>query len=741
MLILVAYEEEIKSGVLSVLLNKEDLVILNKKRALPVSDDSIPELILVDCAQQQSDMFLNQIYLKFKNQLKLPEIIIKPQISNQSNSNLIPDRYRYDISIIYQYQIINSSDILEYMTVDNEHFIILNDRFIHISFYEEFLENVIMITDNDKLTIIDQLTEEIIYSDNSPVSQNMNLIKRLINNENLSVEEPVSIKIGKEDITGWYLGSIYLLYDNYILLLCFEDIDICTIFRINLTNLNCWQDIDYISSLSEYILGNKHPDSCLFNKDQKESEIIKSLNINKNIPNMRIDGWIINYYQDKIEYQSWDDDFVLRNNGKHLTIDDSIKNTLMKSADILSHTTREHQISQVMNRINKYINKYKYKFSLPNPLKASYIEKNKVVLYYPDCYILINFVNKNSILLTEYTDLDKPYKIERLFCPSGGLTRHCKFYYKRVLWRFKDNSELELKKLGQNEIFDILNFLYPGKYSLGYPISYDVNLSKIKLFKQYLIPEHWKNNYFIQFLSFDNQIAIFGWLVDQYMPYYGLIITDGNYEEYILKYGNITSSAKKEIDSPNLNEVKYQRINSQNDLEININSKNELKLKTASKKLNRKKTYGYKAVKTADGDLAIAKLFIPENAQVAYSPSAHELVKMRSNIAIPISIYRFHHNKDIIKYLDEVNCGYSCVYTDAMLKYSVGELITVADFDPSLEHVCVPGIHFTATQEEAFQFHGLENVTKEKIFGYDKLQNKDITNVENINDEKKEKTD
>nr|QBK89913.1 MAG: hypothetical protein LCPAC101_01960 [Pithovirus LCPAC101] len=219
-----------------------------------------------------------------------------------------------------------------------------------------------------------------------------------------------------------------------------------------------------------------------------------------------------------------------------------------------------------------------------------------------------------------------------------------------------------------------------------------------------------------------------------------------DHSDHIIRYGNETSTIKKiKVDGVDeITEVEYKRtpsLNGDGEMDMKINEKNQLKLKTKYSQLWEGGSYGYKAVVSIDGVECIAKLFIPEGVRVASNPSIKDgSIKMRSECAVVVAIWKLQTNTESktpeppsddskntqVKYvLDElVTEGYSCVHqTDGGFTYTVGSVAIAKDFDPNLSSICVPGIHFVATSQEALFYHGINDVKIENIEGYAEAEN------------------
>ncbi len=262
----------------------------------------------------------------------------------------------------------------------------------------------------------------------------------------------------------------------------------------------------------------------------------------------------------------------------------------------------------------------------------------------------------------------------------------------------------------------------PFEYTFKKPIKVDFNKEIV----------NYDETQIEMILYYDNKVKE----VKFYREAMEIIVKTDDIEKYIIHYGNTPGkmSEKKTIDkTKGTTQIEYQRINDENypDIDIKINNDNELALKTKYREFTKDGKYGYKAVNSIDNLPAICKLFIPKEARVASDAQPPEMLKMRTNKAIVVGIWEFttNNNKDQIKYLDQIDMGISCIYNNDF-KYPVGSGIFVSNFDRSLDKACVPGIHFVATQEEAFAFHNLYNIKESQIHGYKNVEMYAIDKIE-----------
>lgn len=154
------------------------------------------------------------------------------------------------------------------------------------------------------------------------------------------------------------------------------------------------------------------------------------------------------------------------------------------------------------------------------------------------------------------------------------------------------------------------------------------------------------------------------------------------------------------------------------------NTKGELQLCTKEMYGDKKPAaYGYKVGKTGAGECCLIKLLIPEDARVALEFGED---KMRADKVQVLSIWTYEYVgnywEDVesnaegnIKYLEPVRCAYSCVYDQKQIQYNVNEVCLDPNFDPNMERVCVPGIHFCWLRATALEYHGMYNLVESEL--------------------------
>ena len=121
--------------------------------------------------------------------------------------------------------------------------------------------------------------------------------------------------------------------------------------------------------------------------------------------------------------------------------------------------------------------------------------------------------------------------------------------------------------------------------------------------------------------------------------------------------------------------------------------------------------YGYKAALTELGNKCIVKLELLPNSKVATDGYQD---KLRVNIAMVVGIFEYDLS---LKYTQMLTKAYSI--HDNSFMYYIGDIVSVNNFNNDLRRVCVPGIHFFTTQEDAIRFHENMYISKSSIYNYD----------------------
>ena len=191
-------------------------------------------------------------------------------------------------------------------------------------------------------------------------------------------------------------------------------------------------------------------------------------------------------------------------------------------------------------------------------------------------------------------------------------------------------------------------------------------------------------------------------------------------DKFIYRYGNDVSTKKKTIKDEKVEytEIKYTKLNNNEDVEMEwvINNNNKLEVKTNGSKIPNKIIYGYKAVKSLNSEPCIAKLQLLPESKVATADNK----KMRTDKVKVLGIFKINIDEDKISYdIDnEITTATSSVHPSEFM-YNKGEIAYESNFDPDLSKVCVPGIHFVFSQEDALKFHKIDN---KLISNYDALE-------------------
>ena len=167
--------------------------------------------------------------------------------------------------------------------------------------------------------------------------------------------------------------------------------------------------------------------------------------------------------------------------------------------------------------------------------------------------------------------------------------------------------------------------------------------------------------------------------------------------------------------------AEYTRDNGREKIaELKINQDNQLQVYEHDNV--RKDCYGYKAAKTPLGKNCIIKLYIPEGAKVAFNNTE---TKLRTNKCTPVIIAPYTSEDQVVEFSgidDFIEEAYSCVRATGF-KYQVGIDIEIKDFDPHMDDVCVPGIHFHYNLEECFEWHRVNAI---EIHNTEDLEEADI---------------
>lgn len=184
-------------------------------------------------------------------------------------------------------------------------------------------------------------------------------------------------------------------------------------------------------------------------------------------------------------------------------------------------------------------------------------------------------------------------------------------------------------------------------------------------YKSYLFPkeEEIKSNPKIKFRFY------YSWFDHNYQDDQDGYIT-GNINDHIMQYGSgvsaklrgITASKVETNDTrvKNINNYQYKHGHEESNLEIDEH--NYLLVKSIDKKELEKGRFGYKAARTNDNKMCIVKLFIPEDAQVAWNHQptyGQDFGKFRTNKANVLWIKPVIYKNNTFYFVDDFET-YEC---------------------------------------------------------------------------------
>jgi hypothetical protein len=225
------------------------------------------------------------------------------------------------------------------------------------------------------------------------------------------------------------------------------------------------------------------------------------------------------------------------------------------------------------------------------------------------------------------------------------------------------------------------------------------------------------------------------------------IIINNNENILIKRFGYIQPRSRGNgtsvIKSSDSNDIKVDKVESYDiinsdgkfDIELNHVIENDNNLKVMSNKLtSRINNYGYKIGISKNSNPCIIKLELLEGSKVAGEGSSK---KLRTNICKVVGIFEFTFTKESIKYNLSSHVTFVTALFDKHFEYTLGQTISVDNFNSDLTRVCVPGIHFFLEQKDAINFYGQSHgidvtVESHQIDGYDDIETYNYANeVEN----------
>lgn len=193
-------------------------------------------------------------------------------------------------------------------------------------------------------------------------------------------------------------------------------------------------------------------------------------------------------------------------------------------------------------------------------------------------------------------------------------------------------------------------------------------------------------------------------------------VEEGNCEIKTIQYGNGISSQKTKIETIDLKEKKIEdiihtKIINDQIVSYKVNEKNELSV-TIDEKLYTGNIYGYKAVTNKRNEKCILELYTLPDSKVAIS--LKDNTKFRTNKIFAVALYVLdiineEQNTYILNKLEDTTV-YSCIKNIGNFEYNIGNIVEDPNFDPSLDTICVPGIHFCTTIKDAIRFHNIFDV-------------------------------
>lgn len=138
-------------------------------------------------------------------------------------------------------------------------------------------------------------------------------------------------------------------------------------------------------------------------------------------------------------------------------------------------------------------------------------------------------------------------------------------------------------------------------------------------------------------------------------------------------------------------------------LKFSISPTGEVTMDVSNSNIAEFSMIGYKLAKTINNELeVIIKLGIYRNAKVATTCESN--AKIRTNHCKVLQINIVNKVDDNWVYGKKIRKAKSSVFASkSNFIYTVGDDITINDFDPNLEEVCKPGIHFFSIPELALR--------------------------------------
>ena len=186
----------------------------------------------------------------------------------------------------------------------------------------------------------------------------------------------------------------------------------------------------------------------------------------------------------------------------------------------------------------------------------------------------------------------------------------------------------------------------------------------------------------------------------------------------IYQYGQGQSTmnyAAVDVDNSSAELKKDTSLSYQDDhVKFNILPTGEVAMLTSNSPDDKFSMIGYKYAQSVKNpkQKVIIKLGIYKNSKIATTCNSN--AKIRTNHCKVLKINKIHVVDNNWMYGHKIRRAQSCVYNPTNdFIYTVGEDITITDFDPDLKEVCRPGIHYFTSPEFA-----LRNYSNYKEFKY-----------------------
>ena len=179
---------------------------------------------------------------------------------------------------------------------------------------------------------------------------------------------------------------------------------------------------------------------------------------------------------------------------------------------------------------------------------------------------------------------------------------------------------------------------------------------------------------------------------------------------YGISYSHITNNNfYSESKRPMVSKFTNTDPDSNKKIESTITNNNEmLELKVADKQISLDEMKGYKMANVLyqnETHVCLLELEIPKNAKIATSDG----MKFRTNKVIPTKVWIVVKNELQENELQEIKVEYaeSYVHTSDFIYY-INQLCVENNFNGNLDQVCVPGIHYYHSRDNAIITYGTD---------------------------------